>query len=503
MTRHSILATSFGFVLAILSAAQAADAPAKTDKPAKTVEPTKPAIEVIPVTIHPAAAPNPALKYHLLPTFLESTPGDAVPLYAKALVEHMETWRGICDEALYSKKSSSDLDNVEKWLETPLDKLPRDRVRKLVDSFGGSVKSQLELAVRREHCNWDAPLRQGHVFEVLLPEVREFRHMARIVALRARLQIAEGKYTDALASLQTGYSMARQVAEQPFVVTNLVGTVIAGMMSDQLLTLCQQPGSPNLYWSITELPSPWIDRWRSVRAEYDGAYLQWPELQAIRHAPYAPEQWNRVLQKVVSETVRYEMLDGGRHLSDKELAARSARVLARALKAVPKSKADLIAPGHTQKDLDAMPPAQIVLVHALETYDRLRDDLLKWWHLPYWQAQEGIEAADRNLESAKKRELIPMPSAILPTASSPLFAFVATDRQLAAIRCIEALRLYAATHDGNLPATLDEIKDVPIPLNPVTGKAFGYHLEGKTAVLDAEGGLTKIPRPQYRVTVAK
>ena len=43
-----------------------------------------PAIEVISVTIHPAAEPKPALKYHLLPTFLESTPGDAVPLYVKA-----------------------------------------------------------------------------------------------------------------------------------------------------------------------------------------------------------------------------------------------------------------------------------------------------------------------------------------------------------------------------------------------------------------------------------
>ena len=32
------------------------------------------------------------------------------------------------------------------------------------DSFGGLVNNQLELAVRREHCNWDVPLRQGHVY---------------------------------------------------------------------------------------------------------------------------------------------------------------------------------------------------------------------------------------------------------------------------------------------------------------------------------------------------
>ena len=92
---------------------------------------------------------------------------------------------------------------------------------------------------------------------------------------------------------------------------------------------------------------------------------------------------------------------------------------------------------------------------------------------------------------------------LLPPFPSPCSAFARTERQLAAIRCIAALRIYAAAHDGELPATLDEIKEVPIPLNPVTGKAFRYHLEGKTAVLDADGGLTSTPRPQYRIVVAK
>ena len=63
--------------------------------------------------------------------------------------------------------------------------------------------------------------------------------------------------------------------------------------------------------------------------------------------------------------------------------------------------------------------------------------------------------------------------------------------------------MYAAAHDGKLPATLDDIEEVPIPLNPMTGKPFPYHLEGKTAVLDADGGLTNRPRSQYRVSVAK
>ena len=109
-----------------------------------------------------------------------------------------ESWHRLQYESLslYEKKLSSDFDHFEEWLDTPLDKLPRDRVQKLVDAFGGYQESQLEQAVRREHCNWDMPLRQGHAFKILLPEVQEFRDVAKIVALRHRLQIAEGKFED-------------------------------------------------------------------------------------------------------------------------------------------------------------------------------------------------------------------------------------------------------------------------------------------------------------------
>ena len=36
-----------------------------------------------------------------------------------------------------------------------------------------------------------------------------------------------------------------------------------------------------------------------------------------------------------------------------------------------------------------MPPAQIVLLHIIETHDDLRDELFKWTNLPYSQAKEG------------------------------------------------------------------------------------------------------------------
>jgi hypothetical protein len=506
MRRFAILATSLSLALAMLSVLRAADAP-QTDKPAAGKQPAKPAVEVISVTIHPAAAPRPALKYHLLPTFRQTTPGNAVPLYAKALLIHRETWSNLHNSARHGKDRQflDDFEHFEKWLETPPDKLPRDRVRKVVDSFSTTVRTQLELAVRREHCDWDMPLRQGHVFEIVLPEADDFRDLARIVALRARLQIAEGKYDEAIASLQTGYGMARHIAGEPFVVTSLVGVTITLIMDEQLLTLCQQPDAPNLYWSIAELPSPWIDRSTAIRTEYDGLYLQWPELQAVRTAQYTPDQWNLVLRKCVSEMVRYEGETIKNERQKQERLARIERIVTEALSEVSLSRAKtaMLAAGYTQKRLDAMPPAQIVMLHFLDAYDATRDELFKWWHLPYPQALEGIAKAEREIPKATENEPISLATGFLSWVGGALHGLGRTDRELAAIRCIEALRIYAAAHNGELPATLDAVTQVPIPLNPLSGKPFPYYLEGKTAVLDADGGLTRLPRPQYRVTVAK
>ena len=64
------------------------------------------------------------------------------------------------------------------------------------------------------------------------------------------------------------------------------------------------------------------------------------------------------------------------------------------------------------------------------------------------------------------------------------------DRRIAALRCIEAIRLYAAAHNGKLPSSLEDVTEVPIPTDPMTGKAFQYKVSGETATLTggAPGG---------------
>jgi hypothetical protein len=75
---------------------------------------------------------------------------------------------------------------------------------------------------------------------------------------------------------------------------------------------------------------------------------------------------------------------------------------------------------------------------------------------------------------------------MLPRVEKILLARARLDRRIATLRCVEAIRLYAAVHGGKLPAKLDDVKDVPVPLDPVTGQAYPYKLTGERALLSAE-----------------
>ena len=58
------------------------------------------------------------------------------------------------------------------------------------------------------------------------------------------------------------------------------------------------------------------------------------------------------------------------------------------------------------------------------------------------------------------------------------------DRHVAALKCIEALRLYTTAHDGKFPNQLNDITQVPVPDDPATGKPFVYTRTGAKAVLE-------------------
>jgi hypothetical protein len=125
-----------------------------------------------------------------------------------------------------------------------------------------------------------------------------------------------------------------------------------------------------------------------------------------------------------------------------------------------------------------------VFLYEIHEYDVTYDDLRKWASLPYAEAAPYLEkAVERFHARSKGPSRATIAAALVPAVHRVLAAPMRVDRKIAALRCVEALRLYAAAHGGKLPARLDEITEVPVPHDPQTGKPFEYRPDGKRATL--------------------
>ena len=57
------------------------------------------------------------------------------------------------------------------------------------------------------------------------------------------------------------------------------------------------------------------------------------------------------------------------------------------------------------------------------------------------------------------------------------------NNNLNGLQCVEAIKHYAATHDGQLPENLSDISQMEMPKDVMSGKAFEYRLTSAGAVL--------------------
>jgi hypothetical protein len=250
------------------------------------------------------------------------------------------------------------------------------------------------------------------------------------------------------------------------------------MMSDRVLELVQQPGAPNLYWALTYLPQPLLD----FRSAFEGEMLcigyQLPSLsQADRSVP-SPDYWRLQVQDMLR--VFEEQLVN----SEEDVPRFQSMMALRLLRGYPLAKRALMASGISSQEVDGMPVGQVLLLDTARQFAACRDEHLKWITAPYWTVAKGLEEADRQVSQADRGWGAALPvMEFFPGYQAARTMFVRVDRRIAVLRVIEALRLYGAAHGGRLPARLEDISEVPMPVDPVTGKPFEYQLVGEAAVL--------------------
>src|SRR5262249_48596239 len=143
-----------------------------------------------------------------------------------------------------------------------------------------------------------------------------------------------------------------------------------------------------------------------------------------------------------------------------------------AAKYYPDAKRYLLAHGWKAKELEAMPTLQVVLIAYSERYDRVRDDIVKWLSVPAWKGRGGLLKAPEAAAARARKDGDPLIGLLLPAVVKVYDAHLRLQRHVAGLRGAEALRAHAAAHKGKAPAKWADIKGVPLPTDPVTGKGL-------------------------------
>ncbi len=474
---------AFILLLTLWPCAHAAAQPAALTPP----DPQQPT--VVELLVVPAPEPRPALKYSLLPTPAERTPGNAATHYYRAMLIQKERPKEYWQE--YSDKH-------QLWLAAaPGDETAKAELGKWL-APQRNVLEEVRLAAFRERCDWDIrlqDLRGLDAITFLLPEIQECRTLARTIQLQAHYELLDGRPDDALQTLCAGYQLARDTAQPPNLICGLVGVAIGSIMNDELLVLIRQSDA-NYYWALAALPEPLVDLRPAMQFEMNLPLQMFPFLKDAETAQRSQGEWRRMMIECLQGV---DDIDGGpRSATPWRVELFAAGLVA---KLYPLAKEQLLAEGLDRQRIEEMPVAQVVAIQTSRSLKYAFQEVFKLSHLPYHDAIARMPATLERLEAEghlhgrlSGREGLPLTSLLLPAVSSVLQAEVRMARNLAALQTIEALRMQAAASGGKLPASLADVTIVPVPKNPATGQPFTYTLDtaAGAAAIDVPplGGLT-------------
>ena len=229
---------------------------------------------LIRLSVAVAAAP-PALRYQLLPELKEMNPGNPIQDYIKCFMEQQKFF---FDKEAFERR--------EKLLAMPLKELPAQELRGLrrfraaAGRLGGAARQSRLADPAEAQDRRHLPAAPGRAAD------------ARRWPMPSRFDSAprspSGRFDDAIRTAKTMFAMSRHLGEHPTLVGNLVGIAIANVAIGPLEEMLEQPGCPNLYWALTNLPSPLVSLEKGMEGERAYGLPEFRELD--ERAPMSADQ---------------------------------------------------------------------------------------------------------------------------------------------------------------------------------------------------------------------
>jgi len=456
--------------------------------PLAAAEP-KSTVNRVALTVSPAAAPVPALKVMFQPSMRDTIPGNPVLGYLKCFMEQ---------DNLYANK---DVDEErERLLAMPLAELKTAKMTystPLAD-YGGSSTKNARRATRMETPDWNiVGEMQESGYNTLLPEIQKLRSLARVVALKTRGEILAGQFDEAAADVTVLMTLAKNLGEHPTYIGTLVGLAVAHMGLDRVVEIIEQPNGPNLYWALSTLPQPLVRQERAMLGDLAMYGI------GVRNLTDPAVVWGKTeIQQAKEFIAIYGNFD--RYPPEKRAAIDQWLKDRRKDEEWQKrARLDLVSPARAASQLEKYPPEQVVFLAIMSQAEVYHHEALKLAVLPFHQVAGRLAALEPTSKSDPEESL---KLALSAWVKIPRAAQARCELRIALLRGVEAVRMYAAAHGGQLPEDL-KATGVPVPIDPATGGPIRYELvEGKAVIRGTppkgyEGDITW--NMIYEVTVKK
>lgn len=417
----------------------------------------------IELIIDARAIETPVLKYRLLPAEMELKPGNAVPILLR-LPWGVDYWMANVYPTL--KEWDSRPLSAPEWESS-------DGV--LPESFYDEMK---RAAFRRE-ASWEYPIQETQSpYLILLPDVQGLSGFLRHgLSARIRYHLSRGELDKAREGILVGLANGRHLAQTPFYINQLVALAIHRIMLERTDELISQPHSPNLYWALSTLPDSLLELDRAASLGGSLLAMTFPAVNDLDR-PRGAKEWSKMASQLIEllhllgDFTKQEPPQGDASVVEQFLDIKLTRAELPQLLKISEEKVAAMSDDeagvrwymHKRLALDQH-AAAVLSLSPREAWPQVK------------QLQEEIRSMQEK-PGAKRFADFSDPTLIYVSAWS-------LKRKIQSLRIIESVRHHLATHDGKLPETLDEIKDVSIPLDPLTNQPFQWKVDGKTATLKA------------------
>ncbi len=295
-------------------------------------------------------------------------PGNPIQGYLKCF---MEQYRFFFDKEAVLRR--------DRLLSMPLKELPAQELR----NYGGFALTQADWAARLDTPDWQIlPKLRVDGNYVLLPDLQEMRLLVGALKVRFRAEVAQGRFDDAIRTAKTFFAISRHLSEHPTLIADLVAIFAANAAIGPLEEMLEQPGCPNLYWALTNLPAPLIPLDRGMEGERVMSLSPTEFGDLNEKAPMTADQIRAFIAK-------WDILLGdGKALKPGESVVRAwldARTGDESKLGAARHR--LAEHGLPREQLLRFPADQVILLDQKHEYDVRLDDLMKTMKLPAWQAR--------------------------------------------------------------------------------------------------------------------